>query len=80
VGGGEGGSSSEDILGVTGPSVDSRDEDDPDRSRGGAMKVSDPREAVRRCLRAEALGRTGVTGVGGMTGDEEDATGESKVY
>jgi hypothetical protein len=43
----------EEDLGVRGipiPSSDSRDEEDPDRSRGGATKVSCPRDATRWCL------------------------------
>lgn len=69
-------------MGVRGMSLDSREEEDPDRSRGGATKVCDPRDATRRCrLGVHWLGvRAGVGGVIGRVGEEVEATGESKVY
>lgn len=58
-------SSGEDSVGVSGIS-DSREEEDPDRSRGGAMYVTLLEVRRRRCR-----GGVAITG---------EATGDSKVY
>ena len=82
-----GGVGGEEDLGVRGipiPSSDSRDEEDPDRSRGGATKVSCPRDATRWCLfvPVEVDGCRTLTGVaGGVAMVEVEAmTGDSKEY